>query len=132
MVSSLALLVLYTFMETTMAHNNHSPVYTKFEKIQCYDESYGSYDSLAEAKLACSSDSRCTGVYDQGCDSESGDIFLCPMQPPFFNSSTKSCMYVKSKQGRHNISMNKSCFHSSCYIISVTSILNVFMSANMF
>jgi len=50
------------------------------------------YTSLAAAQAACADSTRCTGVYDDGCDS--GDFRLC--NGVAHKASSMSCIYVKA------------------------------------
>ena len=77
--------------------NNHciiGPNYTKLEDKQCTGI-YGRYNTISEAKSVCSSDSRCQGVYDNGCDAGINDIFTCPRESIYGDSLRGSCIYNK-------------------------------------
>ena len=55
---------------------------------------------------ACSSDGNCQGVYDNGCDAQGGDIFLCPISATFKDDNQMhitdptSCIYQKHETGQ--------------------------------
>ena len=77
--------------------NNHciiGPTYTKLENKQCTGI-YERYNTIEEAKSVCSSDSRCQGVYDHGCDAGVNDTFLCPRESIYGDSLRGSCIYNK-------------------------------------
>jgi hypothetical protein len=69
--------------------------YIKMEKKHCWGQKYGSYNTVADAKVACSSDAACTGVYDNGCNAEAGTIYLCGAVPNGYSTSGSSCVYKK-------------------------------------
>ena len=53
---------------------------------------YGSYSSLLAAQSACTLDSLCEGVYDEGC-TDSGHFGLCLSVKS--SSSSGECVYIK-------------------------------------
>ena len=59
---------------------------------------------------ACKADAFCAGVYDQGCDAEAGDIFLCGLGN--FAFSGTSCIYKPQSPGLPT-------FHDTKYIYFV-------------
>ena len=67
--------------------------YCKMEKKHCSGDHYGSYNSVDDAKAACSVDSNCQSVYHSGC-STSGTVFLCLIGSSY-STSTSSCIYEK-------------------------------------
>jgi len=66
--------------------------YLKVPETHCFDGKYGMYSSLNEARAACTKDSKCAAVYDQGCDESAKDIFLC-VKPYRRKASTSSCIW---------------------------------------
>ena len=63
-------------------------------------ETYGRYDTLVKAKLACSSDANCFAVYNDVCD-HNGVFSLCPVAIKTITSDS-SCLYVKQEfSGRY-------------------------------
>ena len=74
-------------------------MFAKTVSRHCFDDKYGEYTTLEEAKFACASDEKCEKVYDQGCDDE-GAYTLCPWNSTNFESSV-SCIYTKP--GSHGI-----------------------------
>ena len=68
--------------------------FTKEQK-SCYDNKYGSFATMQDAKLVCLEDSKCIGVYDQHCDGENS-FSLCPREHDL-ESSTSSCTYIKGR-----------------------------------
>ena len=77
---------------------------------------YESYKSLVKAKLACSSDKRCFGVYDGNCDTK-GNFGLCKgsiNRPKTTKTHYTGCVYKKkelhgmygvaNENANHNIS----------------------------
>ena len=76
-------------------------VFTKLENTHCYDEKYGEYETLDEAKVVCHSDSNCIAVYDNSCDNKNA-FYLCPKGLPLEDSPT-SCIYQNPKaSGRYS------------------------------
>ena len=72
-------------------------VYPKKELVQCKQEEYGSYSTLASARTACASDSNCEAVYDENCDNS---LFtLCPVNYAE-DTSTVSCLYMKNGKNK--------------------------------
>ena len=67
--------------------------YTKVRNSHCAPQKYGSYDTLTKAKVACSSDEKCSAVYDTSCDSD-GHFSLCPVGFAE-NYAAQSCLYRK-------------------------------------
>ena len=61
---------------------------------ECSDATYGSYDTVDEAKIACSSIDHCKGVYDVTCNGED-PIYLCPRGSEFEESDWESCVYQR-------------------------------------
>jgi len=70
--------------------------YVKMFKKHCNKHKYSSFSSIVEAKNSCAHDSRCKGVYDNGCDvsDNSNDIYLC-LEGYEYENSKKSCVYDK-------------------------------------
>ena len=66
--------------------------FTKTASRSCYQNDYGRYDTLDEAKLACSNDSECSGIYDVFCNGP--PFVLCPKKEEFKHSKS-SCTYIK-------------------------------------
>ena len=66
--------------------------FTKTASRSCYQNDYGRYDTLDEAKLACSNDSECSGIYDVFCNGP--PFVLCPMKEDL-KYSKSSCTYIK-------------------------------------
>lgn len=62
----------------------------------CYHDRYGSYATIEAALNACTGDNKCQGVYDQGCEAEADDIYLCPTTATY-TTSYSSCIYQKGK-----------------------------------
>ena len=60
----------------------------------CNGDKYGSYSSLVDAELECSSDSGCKAVYVNSCKAEPGKVYLCPSQS-VYETSSSSCIYQK-------------------------------------
>ena len=73
--------------------------YTKVEKKHCNNDKYGSYETLNDAKSACTSDENCSGVYGYGCDN-AYRFYLCPSTSAAETSSS-SCIYVKKGRQPH-------------------------------
>ena len=62
----------------------------------CHDDKYGAYDTLQEAKYACTLDINCSGMYDYDC--RGWPFYLCPKYSiyPLANvRKHRSCVYVK-------------------------------------
>ena len=68
-------------------------MFAKTGKRHCFDDKYGSYNTLEEAEFACANDEKCEKVYDQGCNNID-DFTLCPWNSTEFVSSV-SCIYTK-------------------------------------
>ena len=75
------------------------------DKKHCYEDRYGSFSTIQSAKDACSNDPNCQGVYDQGCDSDANDIYLCPTSATYETSSS-SCIFQKNENGKNFKSFN--------------------------
>jgi len=69
--------------------------YTKFINRECDADKYGSYETLEEAKDACSADKHCKGVYDDDCNGN--QFYLCP-GPSFYNWHRHSCIINKANR----------------------------------
>ena len=69
-------------------------MFTKINLKHCSSEKYGVYTTISAAQNACSADSNCKGVYDQGCDAGANDIYLCPVTATY-QTSGSSCIYEK-------------------------------------
>ena len=68
----------------------------KLENQMCSDQSFGSYHTLSEAKIACALISSCKGVYDVTCQEKAGNIHLCPSEQYYsYSKSYNSCIYHK-------------------------------------
>ena len=67
--------------------------YTKMKNNHCAPQKYGSYNTLTKAKLACSSDEKCSAVYDTSCDND-GHFSLCPVGFAA-KYAAQSCLYQK-------------------------------------
>ena len=74
--------------------------YKKMDKKHCYDDRYGRFSTIQSAKDACSNDTNCQGVYDQGCNSRANEIFLCPTSATYETSSS-SCIFHKNGNGKY-------------------------------
>ena len=68
--------------------------YTQLTLKHCNGVEYNSYSTQLAAKQACSLDSNCAGVYDQGCDESADDVFLCPVGTTY-ETSGSSCILEK-------------------------------------
>ena len=67
------------------------------ENQQCAADKYGNYDSVEDAKAACSSDPNCQSVYDSGCDEQfPHGVYLCPFGSPYGSSNISSCIYERA------------------------------------
>ena len=75
-----------------------SGYYSKKDNKHCANHEYGDYGTLEEAKLACSSDHICAGVYDMGCNNVNR-FTLCPHN--YIRRSGFSCVHIK--MGKHII-----------------------------
>jgi len=84
----------YYKLDTGVAHLSSGSGYIKNELKQCWNDKYGSYVSMADAKWACNYDSNCKGVYDTDCDGK-GTYHLCPNDATYVDSG-KSCIYDKT------------------------------------
>merc|ERR1712136_511834 len=85
----------------------------KFEKIEdkyC-SYHYETFSDITSAKERCRRDSRCKGIYDQGCDESTNDVYLC-MVGHGYEGSSSSCIYEKKAitsaldQGSHELLEN--------------------------
>ena len=70
--------------------------YTKLTFKHCFPVKYNSYATVSAAQNACSADSNCKSVYDQGCNEGAHDIYLCPTSLTSYYNSYSSCIYEKS------------------------------------
>ena len=68
--------------------------YTQLALKHCNDVKYNTYNTQLAAKEACTLDSNCAGVYDNGCDEGAGDVYLCPVGTTYASSSS-SCILEK-------------------------------------
>jgi len=66
--------------------------YTKIDKKHCNGNHYRNFSTIQSAKDACSNDANCRGVYDQGCDAEAEDIYLC-RKSATYSDSPSSCIF---------------------------------------
>ena len=66
--------------------------FTKTASRSCYQNDYGRYETLDEAKYACSNDSECSGIYDVFCNGP--PFVLCPKKEDL-KYSKLSCTYIK-------------------------------------
>ena len=71
--------------------------YTKLKFKYC-SRRYGEYDTVEEAKLACTSDFNCQAVYDIGCDGHKNH-YLCSSDSVYMGSHMSSCVYHKGCPG---------------------------------
>ena len=56
----------------------------------------GTFDSLKDGQKICGSDSKCSHVYDFGCDHK---VFcLCPKGAKILKSEHNSCLFEKEEQ----------------------------------
>ena len=62
----------------------------------CNDVKYNSFNTQLAAKEACTLDSNCLGVYDNGCDESARDVYLCPVGTTYSISSSGSCILEKT------------------------------------
>ena len=85
-------------------------MFAKKLKKHCFDDQYGSYDSLDEALFVCAMDENCEKIYDNGC--VGGPYTLCPLKSVEMASSG-SCLYMKP--GTHG---NTILFHTHRFIAS--------------
>lgn len=79
--------------------------YDKLENRNCIRSTYGhSYATIDEAKLACSNDTGCAGVWDNGCNGNNAVLYLIGVE---FLFDQASCVYKKDYGGRltnnHNV-----------------------------
>ena len=66
--------------------------YSKLTNYYCYSrETYENFQSVEDAKIACSKDSCCTAVYDESCDGKK-NIKLCKSKS-FPRASLGSCIH---------------------------------------
>ena len=72
-------------------------VFEKLVKAKCWDDKYGSYGTLNEAKIACKSDKTCAAVYDPGCN-DANECYLCPNDTLEwdYKKSSPDCVYLKA------------------------------------
>ena len=70
-------------------------LYTKLESKWCNHHSQTKYDSIEQAKVACSEDLLCKAVYDHGCDAEPQDIYTCSFLS-IYQYDPVSCLYNKN------------------------------------
>ena len=78
------------------------PFYRKLEQKHCFYDKYESYNTLEDAKFACTLDSNCGGVYDPGCNTEqyfANNYSLCPLKS-VYRKSGSSCTYHKLLPGK--------------------------------
>ena len=76
--------------------NTHVSVdYTTLETKACSNGRYGRYDTLNQAKKACSADSHCSGVYDPYGDGGKHGFNLCPKGIDFEDVSWDSIIFQK-------------------------------------
>ena len=69
--------------------------YHKVEQYSCWDDKYGLYDSVEDAKAACSLDANCQAVSQSSCDESLNEVFLCPFGASYVSGSV-SCIYEKT------------------------------------
>ncbi len=70
--------------------------YIKVEAKHCSDDQYGTFKTLNDARMACTSDKTCSMVYDDVCDN---DVFyLCPIGSAQKASTIGSCLYIKQQR----------------------------------
>ena len=73
--------------------------YTKLSLKHCWTQKYNVYSTVAAAQAACTADSNCKAVYDQGCDQSTNDVYLCPTLYSgslySYSTSSSSCIYEK-------------------------------------
>ena len=81
-------------MDAVILDNPSFSDYTKVELKHCWPDKYGSYNTLDDAKAACTADSNCGGVYDLSCDG--APFYLCPETATLYTSSA-SCVYCKGR-----------------------------------
>ena len=76
-------------------HNFSDPAYDQIKSYcSSVDGTYGDYSSVVEATDACSKDSCCSGVYQEGCGDEDKSIKLCKSKL-FPDTSYNNCVYKK-------------------------------------
>ena len=73
---------------------NHNQQYSKLSYKHCWDDRKGSYSTIDKAKDACNQNTDCKGVYVQDCNADPNNIYLCPSNAVFRNSSS-SCIHEK-------------------------------------
>ena len=69
-----------------------------FQKIEGKSCDYGYYETLnniTSAKERCRRDSRCKGVWDNGCDESTDDVYLCMVEYEYDDSIWGDCIYDK-------------------------------------
>ena len=77
-------------------------LYNKLENKYCHGTVMeGNYSSVQDAKAACSLDSNCEGVYDDGCDESLNDVYLCSFESKIrfgydLLTGKYSCVYGKT------------------------------------
>lgn len=94
--------------------------FIKTERRSCYQNDYGRYNTLDDAKFACSNDSECLGIYDVYCNGP--PFYLCPKGKEL-KISKSSCTYIKGmfiSFCSKNINVNQSFF----IIMSLFLIMN--------
>merc|ERR1712126_774713 len=57
---------------------------------------YETFSDITSAEERCRRDSRCKGIYDNGCDESTNDVNLCMVGHDYEGSST-SCIYDKNE-----------------------------------
>ena len=55
---------------------------------------YGNFNDVKTAEDSCANDSNCKGVWDQGCDESSSDVYLCKVGYDY-DSWSSDCVYDK-------------------------------------
>jgi len=88
--------LLFFFVFLAFYEHSEAKQYIQTKKKHCYYDKYGNYDTLEEAKLACTADKKCSKVYDDGCDN-AGPFYLCPNNSTNRNASL-SCIYLKNEK----------------------------------
>ena len=56
----------------------------------------GTFNSLKDGQKICRSDSKCSHVYDFGCDHE--EFCLCPRGAKILKSERNSCLFQKEEK----------------------------------
>ena len=72
--------------------------YVKVNETACSTpyETTAKFDTIDQAKSACSADSNCVAVFDNDCDESAQDIFLCSLNSTISESETGDCIYKKN------------------------------------